>query len=67
MIRAARTNFPEVVKNGTLPLSGEQPSCEALLDSSDTEELLGRKLLGVEEQAKSMISHLLAVKGVSAS
>lgn len=67
MVEAARSHFPEAVNNGTLPLDGAQPTCEALVDSSDTEELLGHVLLGVEEQAKSMIAQLLAMKGVAAA
>lgn len=65
MVETARRDFPKAVKNGSLPCDGDQGTCEALLDSSDTEELLGRMLLGVRDQAKSMISQLLAVKGVA--
>lgn len=58
-IRIAEKHFPDAVRAGRLPLGGYQPECEVDLDSSETEQLLGRKLRGFEEQTVSVLSHYL--------
>jgi hypothetical protein len=58
-IEIAKKNFPEAVEKGVLKLGGTQPTKKLLLDSSRTEEVLGFKLAGYEEQVKSVLGHYL--------
>lgn len=55
----ARQHFTEAVENGSLPLSGTQPSRPIHLDTSETEEAFGWKFATFEEQIKSLAGHYL--------
>lgn len=47
--------FPEAVRNGILPLDGEQGSLTVNYDVKYTEQVTGVKFAGLEEQVKSLI------------
>ena len=47
--------FPKAVKNGVLPLGGDQETIPANYDVSKTEEAFGFRLAGLETQVKSLI------------
>ena len=51
----ARKLFPDAVKQGILPLGGNQETIEASYDVSETEETFGIKFAGLETQVKSLV------------
>ncbi|KAI8941571.1 hypothetical protein NX059_002786 [Plenodomus lindquistii] len=55
----AQRLYSKQVSDGLLDLSGTTPSKPLRLDSSKSEEVLGRKFLGFEEQVKSVVDHYI--------
>lgn len=51
--------YSKQVSDGLLPLGGTTPSRPIRLDSSETEQLLGWKFAGFEEQVKSVVDHYI--------
>ena len=60
-IDIAKRRFPEAVKDGRLPLSGETRTCKLMFDSSETEKVLGIKFQDYEAQVVSATDHYLEV------
>lgn len=57
-----RTYFPEAVKDGTFPLTGENPTKKMNFDNSWTKKTLGIEFVGYEEQVRSVAEHYLELK-----
>ena len=55
--------FPDAVQNGILPLGGMQPSKKALISSKKAEETFGFRLVGYDEQVKSIVGQYLELLG----
>lgn len=58
-LEIVKKNFPQAVKDKIFPLNGYQPNVRVNFDSSGSEEILGFKFLGFEEQIVSVASHYL--------
>jgi nucleoside-diphosphate-sugar epimerase len=54
--------FPDAVKKGILPNSGEGMSHPIFVDAGRTEEVFGVRFLGLEEQVRSVVGHYLEVR-----
>jgi nucleoside-diphosphate-sugar epimerase len=59
-------HFPRAVEKGIFPNNGLQPTRKLRADARKTEEVMGFKFLSFEEQVKSVIGHLLELKGEKA-
>ncbi|KAJ4989203.1 NAD-binding rossmann-fold containing protein [Stagonosporopsis vannaccii] len=54
-----RRLYSKQVSEGLFPLTGTSPSRAIHLDASETEQLLGWKFTGFEEQVKSVVDHYI--------
>jgi len=54
--------FPEAVKKGLLPNTGDAPTHPVFIDSSLTEDVFGFRHMGLEEQVKSVVGHYLEMR-----
>ena len=57
-----RKYFPEAVKDGTFPLTGENPTLKVNVDNSWTRKTLGMEFVGYEEQVRSVAEHYLELR-----
>lgn len=55
--------WPQEVKSGVLKADGKQETMAIRLDGSKAEKLLGRRMLGYEEQVKSLVGYYLDILG----
>lgn len=60
-----RRNFPNAVKNGTLPNNGDQPTKSLKLDASKSEAVFGFRFQGYEEQVVSVVGQYLELLGTA--
>jgi len=54
--------FPDAVRKGLLPNSGEGLSHPIFVDAGRTEEVFGLRFRGLEEQVRSVVGHYLEVR-----
>lgn len=52
-------HFPQAVRDGVLPLGGQQPTVKVRLDARRTEEVFGGEWEGFEEQVVALTRHYL--------
>ncbi|PNP55824.1 hypothetical protein THARTR1_04044 [Trichoderma harzianum] len=60
-LEVIKKSFPEAIAQGLLKTTGKQPTLTVRLDAKKTEETLGIKLIGFDEQVKSLVSQYLEV------
>lgn len=56
--------FPDAVKKGILPNTGDGMSHPIFVDAGKTEEVFGVRFRGLEEQVRSVVGHYLEVRMV---
>lgn len=58
-LEIVKKRFPDAVKDGRLSADGTQPTKKLLIDTSETEKVLGIKFRSYEEQVVSVTEHYL--------
>lgn len=60
-IKILEENFPEAIAQGLVKTTGKQPTVTIRVDAKKTEDTFGIKLVGFDEQVKSLVNQWIEV------